>query len=161
MRGPWEVRLVRVTGLAAEAGATGIRVGGWPIAGDDPTETTIDGGTIVSDGRVSSGLRMLQGAGTAHVERRTDASPLGAITSIPFIDLPVAVGTWAAVLVTLSGALADETQAAIELTDESGTLAMSVTWPDGHRTTHHLTDPQPDATTPVAATVGHRDRAQG
>ena len=161
VRAAWEVRLVRVNGLAAGAAATGIRVGGWPIAGDDPEAHLAEGGATVGNGRLTSGIRMLRGAGTARVERVSDSSPLGATTGIPLIELPVTVGSWIAVLVTLSGEPVDDSRASIELAADADTLTVAVTWPDGLRTTHHLTDPQPVATTPVATTVGHQDRAQG
>ena len=64
-------------------------------------------------------------------------------------------------LVTLTGEPVDDSRASIELADDADTLTVTVTWPDGLRTTHHLTDPQPVVTTPVATTVGHQDRAQG
>ena len=79
VRGPWEVRLVRVDGLAAGAAATGIRVGGWPIAGDDP-ETQLDerwrhGRQRTPDQRHQDAAGRRRGARRAPSRTR---SPLGA-----------------------------------------------------------------------------------
>ncbi|MEP6479255.1 MAG: DUF2264 domain-containing protein [Rhodoglobus sp.] len=156
VRGPWEVRLVRVIALASDARATGVRVGGWPLAGDDPVEDLVGDRALVRSGGLRSAVHLLAGDGTTGVERRADASPLGAVGTIPFVDLPVAVGSWSAILVTLSGSSIGDTRAAIDLADEHGDLAVTVTWPDGQRTTHRINDPRT-----VVATVGHQDRAQG
>ena len=156
VRGPWEVRLVRVTGLASDAGVTGVRVGGWPVAGDDPLGRVDDRGALVVSGQLTSSIQLLTGDGTGGVERRAEASPLGAVSAIPVIDLPVAVGAWSAILVTLSGSAAEAPRAAIEIADEHGELAVDVSWPDGQHTTHRPNDPRR-----VATTAGHQDRAQG
>jgi hypothetical protein len=158
VRGAWEVRLVRVTGLAGAAEATGIQVGGWPIAGDVPTAETGADGAVVGNGALRSELRLLLGSGGARVELRADSSPLGAISAAPVIDLPVSVGDWSAVLLTLSGVneAIGGPRASVELADADGDLAVHVVWPDGLATTHRLTDPRP-----VTMTVGHQDRAQG
>jgi hypothetical protein len=156
VRGPWEVRLVRLSALAPEAPVTGIRVGGWPVAGDEPATRVDERAALVLSGALTSSVQLLAGDGTAGVERRVGASPIGAISAIPVIDLAVTAGAWSGILVTLSGASAEPVPAAIELADEVGELAVSVTWPDGLRTTHRPNDPRR-----VATTAGHQDRAQG
>ena len=157
VRGAWEVRLVHVTALAGDGAAAGILVSGWPVAGSDPVASINDTGATVGNGRITSELRMLVGEGSARVERRADSSPLGATTAVPIVDLPVAVGTWSAVLLGLSGTSSDDPSlASIDLADAGGDLAVSVTWPDGQRTTHRSPDPRTAATT-----AGHQDRAQG
>ena len=157
VRGAWEVRIVRVTALASEATVTGILVGGWPVAGDDPVATVVDDRATVVNGSITSELSVLLGAGSARVERRADSSPLGATTAVPVIDLRVTVGAWTAVLLGLSGTSSDDLSlASIDLADVDGDLAVNVTWPDGQRTAHRPNDPRA-----VVTTAGHQDRAQG
>jgi hypothetical protein len=152
------VRLVRVSGIVGGAGATGILIGGWPIAGDVPTAELRDDGAAAGNGALTSELRRLLGSGTARVVRRADSSPLGAISAVPVIDLPVSVGDWSAVLVTLSGSaeFIETSRASVDVADTDDEFAVHVVWPDGLATTHRLTNPRT-----VTTTVGHQDRAQG
>jgi hypothetical protein len=131
VRGPWEVRLVRVsTGSAGEAVA--LRIGGW-AAGQD----------------LDSRIVQLVGAGEPGAAHHDDATPLGATTTPWIRYAPVPVG-WVGVGVHLArtpdepphGVLASLRSAAgapdghprLELTAGKA----SVTWPDGKRTTANL-----------------------
>ena len=154
VRGAWEVRVFRLEALEAESGVTGIRVGGWPIAGSETALRVTDDTAIARAGDVTSSLRSLLGKGQADVQGRTDASPLGRASAVPVLDYPAVVGIWNAALVGLSEAAGDAT-ALLDLTEHPGELALTVTWPDGLTTTSHLTDPRF-----VSMTDRHPDRAQ-
>ncbi|MFC8921820.1 DUF2264 domain-containing protein [Cellulosimicrobium sp. NPDC057127] len=137
VRGPWEVRLVRVDELAdgVDASSLRLRVGGWPVVDGDDLDASV---------------LPLVGAGVVTTEHRADATPLGPTSRVDVVDLPVDVGAWHAVLLTLarpphdtvSGAPAGtSTTAAHRATPhiqlaEAGRSA-AVQWPDGERT---LTD---------------------
>jgi len=125
VRGSIEVRVVRVE-IRAE-GALRLRVGGWAVAGDDPTGHVSGAAAEASSGGVTSGIRSLTG-GIAGVVRRDDASPLGVLAAVPVIDLGSC--DLAVVVVDLRGAGAPvRTDAVVEV----GADGVSITWPDGHR----------------------------
>ncbi|WP_418275518.1 DUF2264 domain-containing protein [Isoptericola jiangsuensis] len=113
VRGPWEVRCVRVDEVARDAAPAALRVAGWPVVtGDDLTST----------------LTPLAGRWTASTVRRTGASPLGDVSRVPVLHAPVEAGTWLAVLLTLRRDVAGPEQAA-RLTTDGGDAV--VRWPDG------------------------------
>ena len=151
VRGPWEVRLIRVVSVEPGVEITGIRVGGWPVSGDDPSVTVEDSTATATAGGVTSVVQSLSGAASAAVETRSDASPLGAKSAVPVLHLPVVVGTWTAALVALtcaahaSGAvtvgIATGTDADTDA-DTDSELTVDVVWPDGHATTTRLKDPR-------------------
>ena len=118
VRGPWEVRLVRVEELAdgVDAGALTLRVSGWPV---------VDGDTLTST------VTPVLGIGVAGAVERAQASPLGSRSTAPRVDLPVAVGVWTAALITLTGASAQSATASVVVDGDTAT----VTWPDGITTT--------------------------
>ncbi len=91
VRGPWEVRLVRVDELAdgVDAAALHLRVGGWPV--------------VPGDGLVAELAVLGEGTAATGRERRTGASPLGEESAVDVVDLPVEPGRWRAVLLTLAG----------------------------------------------------------
>jgi hypothetical protein len=111
VRGPWEVRCVRVTDVPDGATPAALRVSGWP--------------TVADDGLVSR-LDPLLGDWTAGTVEREGASPLGDPARVPLLDGPVDPGRWTAVLVTLRGDGREQRPATCTLDD--GTVA--VTWPD-------------------------------
>ncbi|GAA4935110.1 DUF2264 domain-containing protein [Actinoplanes utahensis] len=82
VRGPWEIRLVRVADAAAEA--VRLRIGGWPVTG-----------TLVS------ALIPVVGDGTPGVSEHDDAGPLGGPVRVPWLDFPIGDG-WIAVLTELT-----------------------------------------------------------
>ncbi|WP_029150787.1 DUF2264 domain-containing protein [Microbacterium indicum] len=111
VRGAHEVRLARV-GAAPDGWC--LRFGGWAAAGD---------------GAPATALRLAGGA-DAVVVVRADASPLGPVASIPVADAAIVAGEWAAAELAL-GAPAG---CGIAVDGD----AVSVTWPDGHRSDHDL-----------------------
>ncbi|MEV4276617.1 DUF2264 domain-containing protein [Actinoplanes xinjiangensis] len=82
VRGPWEVRLVRVAQAVPDA--VRLRIGGWPA----------------TSGLVSR-LTPVIGAGAVGETEHDDASPLGGPVRVPWIEFPV-TESWIAVLVELS-----------------------------------------------------------
>jgi len=124
VRGPWELRAVRVDALAdgVDAAAVRLRVSGWP--------------TVAADG-LSSTVEPLLGGGSRGATVRDDVSPLGEHARVPWVDLPATPGTWAACLVTLRGGDDDAGPAAV--TVHGGVLATR--WPDGERTGVRLPGP--------------------
>ena len=138
-----EVRLVRVEELAAGVAPEDVRlrVGGWAVAGDDPAARIGAAEAVAVAGALRSGIRSLSG-GTAEVVTRADAGPLGARSAVPVVDLDVAVGEVAAVVVDLRGAgLPVRTGVSLRCVDD----AVDVVWPDGTRTRTSLAPPAGDS----------------
>ncbi|MGK3951814.1 DUF2264 domain-containing protein [Microbacterium sp. I2] len=161
VRGPWEVRLVRVESLepGVDPASLRLRVGGWALAGDTMAEGTVAEGTV-EDGTVAksapdasaaavanglrSGIRPLLGQGELRIELRRDASPLGGEAAVPVVEYPVSVGEWIATLVELTGAPpadAADAEASVALRADGPQTTVSVTWPDGTATTSRLAHP--------------------
>ncbi|GAA4731361.1 DUF2264 domain-containing protein [Isoptericola chiayiensis] len=124
VRGPWEVRWVRVESVPDGGAAAALRVSGWPV--------------VAGDGLVSR-LTPLLGRWDAEELRGDDVSPLGRDARVPVLAGPVVVGEWVAVLVTLRGARAGAAQGEAGV-DLDGTTAV-VRWPDGTRTRTPLPTP--------------------
>ncbi|WP_308285549.1 DUF2264 domain-containing protein [Actinoplanes hulinensis] len=109
VRGPWEIRLVRVDD--AEPEAARLRIGGWPVTG----------GTLISRLTPLTGDDAIAGISEHH-----DAGPLGDPVRVPWLDLPVpGPGTWIAVLVELSGER-HETTCRVEIHGKQ----VRAVWPD-------------------------------
>ncbi len=129
VRGPWEVRCVRVDALAAEAAdgaGPALRICGWPVVEGDGLE---------------SAVVPLVGTLTTGETRRDDASPLGPLARVPWAEAPARPGTWVAALVSLrrSGHDPDVRPPAAHLDDPGATApTVVVDWPDGARTTSSL-----------------------
>ncbi|WP_291755920.1 DUF2264 domain-containing protein [Cellulomonas sp. 73-92] len=126
VRGPWEVRLVRVDSLADDATTvpTRLRVGGW---------ATVDG-----DGLTSSVLPLTEALATGS-EHRTGASILGEASTTPWADFPVHAGGWSAALVVLEGTPSSRTERHEPSLDiDARHPSARVVWPDGVTTTTDL-----------------------
>ncbi|WP_263730734.1 DUF2264 domain-containing protein [Cellulomonas sp. SG140] len=160
VRGPWEVRVVEVAEQAPAAVA--LRVGGWPVAGDEPVASTSATTATARTERLESRIDLLVGDGTLDVVRLNDASPLGPVALVPVMELrPVPSGPVVA-LVTLGGSTsAASTPPRAELRCEPAagcsSMSLDVTWPDGARTTTHLSHdggghPTPSCTAPPGRT---------
>jgi hypothetical protein len=142
VRGPWEVRLVRVDALGAgvTADTLVLRVAGWAVSGPDATGSVADRTvTATAGGTVSRGYALL-GDAVPGATRRPDASPLGAVSIVGWLSFPVVPGSWVAALLELTGDADPDDRgrsARLELDEHTG--AVSVHWPDGANTTTHLT----------------------
>ncbi|WEG09451.1 DUF2264 domain-containing protein [Microbacterium horticulturae] len=143
VRGPWELRLVRVDELAVPADTVRLRIGGWAPAGGGLVPETSDGGATVRRGTLTSSIAAVGMAASARVETRRDASPLGDVAAVPVIETDVAPGVWRAALVALDGASAASAPLALKLDG----IDVAVTWPDAVTTVTRLIDsrPAPDA----------------
>ncbi|MDI6102624.1 DUF2264 domain-containing protein [Actinoplanes sp. NEAU-A12] len=106
VRGPWEIRLVRVRPVGPEA--VRLRVGGWPVTG----------------GELVSRLTPIIGEGEAGTSRHEDASPFAGPVEVPWIDFAVPDG-WIAVLVELT-----TQQARARCRAEIHQGRVRIVWPD-------------------------------
>lgn len=157
VRGPWEVRIVRVRDLAATA--TSVRVGGWPVLADG------DLTSILLPVPAPSGLRGTGGSPApdprATVETRPDAGPLGGPTHVPVLTYPARNDDVIVTLLGLARAVAphpaDAPASAAETADAAASALdpadapapvtlvdgpdgqVQVTWPDGATTSTRIT----------------------
>ena len=143
VRGPWEVRLVRVLDLepGVDAAAMRLRMGGWAVSGASVSGTSIsrEHGARAASGRLTTTLAPLLGDARADVVVRRDASPLGPESAVPTLEYAVEIGVWIAALVELRGVPASAPTASLDLDlDEDGVAVVS--WPDGVLTTSRLFD---------------------
>lgn len=165
VRGPWEVRVVEVAEVAPEAVA--LRVGGWPVAGDEPIASTSTRTATARAERVVSRVDLLVGHGTLDVVRRQDASPLGPVALVPVVELRPVPSEPVVALVTLAGPTAvastpPHAELRTEPTASERSTSVDVTWPDGARTTTHLThDGGGPPTPPHDARPGRTDAGNG
>lgn len=121
VRGPWEVRLVRVERAASEVVA--LRVGGWPVGVDGPLGSSV---------LPLLGVVDPEAGGT----RSTDAGPLASSTCTPWVRADPGPGRWQAFAVRLGaargGRAAGEADAvAPPVVRDAGGARVEVTWPDG------------------------------
>ncbi|MWB98447.1 DUF2264 domain-containing protein [Agromyces seonyuensis] len=143
VRGPWEVRLVRVVELAdgVDAASLRLRIGGWPLAGDEVAASAEAGAAEVRLGALRSGVRSLLGDGAARVIRSSDASPLGPLAATPVVEQPVVPGAWCAVLLELGAAPAATAIPGVAI--DAAQSSVAVSWPDGEATSTRLTHSGP------------------
>ncbi|WP_127573656.1 DUF2264 domain-containing protein [Georgenia faecalis] len=151
LRGPWEVRLVRVEALPdgpAPADGLTLRVGGWAVSGDGPGQDRCRPDDVLADAGVA-GLRSVAagaaGFETAGVRRERDVSPLGGTTLTPWVSAPAVLDRWYAVVLGLERAPADG-DARLPEVDLPGTAdRVVVRWPDGAGSTVPLAGVTPAA----------------
>ncbi|MFT7836707.1 DUF2264 domain-containing protein [Saccharothrix sp. BKS2] len=136
VRGPWEVRLVRVDDLAEDRPPAALRLSGWPVAGAELDLAPGPAPAVRADGGTRSALTVLLGRATgAGVSVRADAGPLGPVAAVPRADFPVLPGEWCAVLLDL--ARDDGPRSAepgLRLDRDGSTTWVATRWPDGVRT---------------------------
>jgi hypothetical protein len=133
VRGAWEVRLVRIDAIEADAAPTALRIGGWAIAAGAVEVSVSEGrAAAFTDDRCSTVVALTPG-GAASTEARRDASPLGAAASVPVLTHPVTTGEWIAAAVHLS----DRAPASDPSVRIDGADAV-VIWPDSTTTAHRL-----------------------
>ncbi|MCG5216375.1 DUF2264 domain-containing protein [Streptosporangium sp. KLBMP 9127] len=122
VRGPWEVRLIHLTGDAYGV----LRVGGWPLPAPAPAGDTTD---IATNGTGYSQIIGGTGLEEGGVASLHDSSPLASWTLVPWCatSTPARPGTWYDVAVFLGGRAPDRPP--VVTRDDRGPRA--VTWPDG------------------------------
>jgi hypothetical protein len=144
VRGPWEVRLSRVDGIAegVDPASVRLRIAGWALAGPtqptfEPTAVTLRGSGLCSRLVALSGPTVTPG-----VADYEDASPLGRGVRVPWLEYPVEVGSWVCVLVELRGGPAPAPErppiAAVEA--DEGRSNVRVLWPDGADTSTQISE---------------------
>ncbi|NUT93467.1 MAG: hypothetical protein HOY78_15740 [Saccharothrix sp.] len=133
MRGPWEVRLVRVDDLSPDRTPTLLRLSGWAVTGSRTDDTGPGTARALGDDGTRSGLTALLGTPTgAGVTVHADASPLGPVAAVPHLHFAVATGTWIAVLVELTRDPAPwSAHPEVELRHDGSTTRVATRWPDG------------------------------
>lgn len=124
VRGPWEIRLIRVSATGDEQGA--LRVGGWPLPG---AGTALAATATVSNDTAHSQIVGGEGLNASGVVSAEDASPLAARILIPWgaTTGPARPHTWYDAAIFLGGRKPGEPPAVCW--DSS---AAVVTWPDGN-----------------------------
>jgi hypothetical protein len=145
MRGCWEIRLVRIAQDAAPAQWT-LRIGGWPVASDDPPTQQEGPGTAsvqANEGnealtsRLTSRVIALHGTMLPGVHRPPGPHAFGAHAAVPYLTsaVPVQPGDTYAAAVSLSADPAapdDPPRLTIEST-EAGEVTATIIWPDGEQ----------------------------
>ncbi len=170
VRGAYEIRLAAVHDLTetGRSRSRGLRIGGWPVAADEPIVVSVDvaGAPVASvrSDRVISRVYASTSDATASTTSNIDASPLGRTAIVPWILVPVQEGRWTACMVELSGASRGASPAPIRppvasFDAETRGNEVIVTWPDGARTTTQITQvfplpKQPGAGEEAARRVG-------
>ncbi|MEU4234943.1 DUF2264 domain-containing protein [Nonomuraea sp. NPDC026600] len=124
VRGPWEVRLVRLAATAA-VGRGPLRVGGWPLPAPEPVQADT---AAVSNGTLHSRVVAGPGLDLRGVVAAENSSPLAPWTLVPWCatSTPALPNTWYDVAVFLGG---QEPDRAPVLSWDGPALAR-VTWPD-------------------------------
>ncbi|MEW9531836.1 DUF2264 domain-containing protein [Microbispora sp. NPDC049125] len=124
VRGPWEIRLVRVSAAGNEQGV--LRVGGWPLPGTGSVSGTT---AAVSNATAHSRILGRTGLDAADVVSIEDCSPLAPRVLVPWCATTAAVRprTWYEAAVFLGGRV-PEVAPALSWDDSR---AACVAWPDG------------------------------
>ncbi|QFZ21006.1 DUF2264 domain-containing protein [Saccharothrix syringae] len=133
VRGPWEVRLVRVDDVARDRPPTTLRLSGWPVAGAevDPTGAPRARG---DDGTRSELLVLLGRTTGTGVSLHPGASPLGPVAAVPWAHCPVVPGEWFAVLLELARGPVPRSGPEVRLDPDGPATRVTTRWPDGART---------------------------
>jgi hypothetical protein len=138
VHGSWEVRLVRVA-AGADAGPWTLRIGGWPVAADEPPAGQEGPGTASVRGAdgLTSRVIALHGTMTAAVHRPAGPHAFGPHTAVPCLRsaVPVLPGETYAAAVALSADPAGQGEPPRLAIDPgaAGDLAVTVFWADGER----------------------------
>ncbi|MBW4094680.1 MAG: DUF2264 domain-containing protein [Acidobacteria bacterium] len=129
VRGAWELRFVRVaTEDGVESGR--LRLGGWPLSSDAPHTSGL---AEVSSAGLSSVAVGLGGLPAAGVQRDSDASPLGQVTSTPWLETQGTAkpGIWHVAALALTGSAHVATGAPrVRFLDGDGGQ-VEINWTDG------------------------------
>ncbi|MFC6018326.1 DUF2264 domain-containing protein [Plantactinospora solaniradicis] len=133
VRGPWELRLTRVDGLAdgVEAAALRLRIGGWALAGE---ATAAFGGSVaaVTGAGLTSWLESVHGEATAGATGVPHGGPLAGGLVVPWLHYAVQPGTWIATFTELSREPAATSGHACHVVadEDADGLHVAVDWPD-------------------------------
>ncbi|HTJ71817.1 MAG TPA: DUF2264 domain-containing protein [Actinospica sp.] len=141
VRGPWEVRCVRVEPADAPGwnDVVALRIGGWPVSAAEPPSEDVDALSARVHGPLTSAIVALgesdSGFTSAGVHRAEDATPLGPHTATPWLqaDPHQQPRTWLIAAISLGG---DRTPPHVAVTESQSTTTFAVAWPDGARTEH-------------------------
>jgi len=150
LRGPWEVRAIRLNSIRPEARC--LRVGGWVMTGNEITSTTssdaADGYASVSASGLVSSVQAISNPAAGGIRFQDDASPLGTPSAVPYLDFPVQTGRWITILVTLSAQVSpepgsklgsgDNARVTADIRSAGNQLQARVIWPDGVDTESQL-----------------------
>ncbi|MFE2757542.1 DUF2264 domain-containing protein [Actinosynnema sp. NPDC059335] len=136
VRGPWEVRLVRVDGVARDRPPAALRLTGWPVAGAGVDVRSTDDPAVEADDGTRSTLTVLLGRTTdSGVSVHEDAGPLGPVAAVPWARCPVVPGEWCAVLLELARHPGPpSTGPQLRLRRVGPTTWVTTRWPDGAQT---------------------------
>ncbi|QQQ73669.1 DUF2264 domain-containing protein [Saccharothrix sp. 6-C] len=136
VRGPWEVRLVRVDEVSRDRPPVSLELSGWAVAGAEPETLATDPPCARGDGGAQSTLVVLLGETTdSGVSRHADASPLGPVAAVPWTRHPVLPGEWFAALLELTrDARPWSAEPEVRLSRGGTTTWVTTRWPDGAQT---------------------------
>ena len=165
LRGPWEIRLVRVDELAPglDAADLRLRVSGWPVSGEDVTADTTDSSSAARAAHVVSHIRAIGHEARPSTVVSHNASPLGTSTVAPLLTSPVRVGEWMASAIELARTgrprpdLAGVSVAVLGGASVHDGAQIAVSWPDGLSTSHVLSgNGHPLVSVPDESILGSR-----
>ena len=145
VRGPWELRLspCRRARPGSRQPALRLRVGGWAVAGamsrGDRCRRATRPRTVATGRPAASARSRWRDARGSVIERRDDASPLGASAAVPWLEHPVHVGDWVATLVELAGAATSATHPQPPAVDDRTHDSRPSTGPTASRPSTRLT----------------------
>ncbi|WP_022901935.1 DUF2264 domain-containing protein [Humibacter albus] len=143
VRGAWEVRAVRLSDAAPSVSR--VRVSGWPVpsaaAGtsiDISTDADADAGstvvTVEAEGLVCELIALSEG-GHPSVHEESGTSPIGAVTTVPWMEFELAPGETAIVASRLArSASAAHARPRARAVGTSRSAVLRVTWDDGTST---------------------------
>lgn len=157
VRGPWEVRAVRVEDPAPAAIA--LRVGAGAVTGTEITSTTssetADGYASVRTDGVVSTIQAVSAPATGDVRFQDDAA--GTPAAVPFLDFPVRTGGWVTMLITMSAEVSPGSGGNARVTTDirrtDGDFHALVVWPDGVTTKSVLRATAPPGSVPTQPTT--------
>jgi hypothetical protein len=138
VRGSWEVRLAQVDPDSA-VGPYTIRIGGWPVAADQPPEQQEeeDSARVQSADGLSSQITALHGPLRPGVHRPATKHAFGNHAAIPYLysTVPVRPGETYAAAIALSAAPARPDGPPTLTIDpaEAEKVTATITWPDGEQ----------------------------
>jgi len=158
LRGPWEMRLVRIEQFAEhlDPAALRLRVGGWPVSGGDPATASDASGAMAEGAVVRSRIYALTPVLEAAADVVADASPLDALTATPWLAFSPRLGGWAVSVTELTrrdtNSQYDLTTCAVAIGGDASRAYITVSWPDSVETNHSLVIAPP---TRAGLSAGH------